>query len=164
MGTDAQMALTGMMSVSATADNTATASVIGVAGSAFGGIAVMLSRASVGAGTKAGMDGDVSGATGVTVLADGTNKADSETIAVAVGAFAGAGTGSIAEVTEDADVVSSVSSAGSVGTTGGILVKAVGDNDAVTQSDGGTGSLIGITGSAISAKVGGAVQTLLTGT
>jgi hypothetical protein len=99
----------------------------------------------------------------VTVSADGANKADSQTIAVAVGAFGGAGTGAIAEVTSDADVVASVGAAGSFGSTGAILVKALGDNDALSKSDAGTGGLIGVSGSAISAKVGGAVQALFDG-
>jgi hypothetical protein len=98
IGDNAPITLSGALNVSAESDNTATGDVVGVAGSVFGSIAVMLSQAYVGAGTKAEMNGDVTGATTVTVSADGKNLADSQTIAAAIGAFAGAGTGSI-EVT-----------------------------------------------------------------
>src|SRR6185436_1054606 len=143
--------------------NKAVASTLGLAGGSFVGVTVMLSQAKVGGGVSADFDGDVLSASQITVQALGGNRAESHTVAAAVGTLSGAGTGSIAEVTQDADVVASVGATGSLYTSGALLVKATGDNDAVADTGAGAGGIAGITGSQLSATIAGGVTAELDG-
>jgi hypothetical protein len=96
------------------AGNKAIARAIGAAGGSLAGVSVMLADATVGGAVIAGFDGDVITASQVTLQADGQNFADADTLAAGFGAFGGAGSGALAEVTGQADVEALVGSASSI--------------------------------------------------
>ena len=68
--------------------NQAVASTLGLAGGQYVAVSVTLSEANVGGGVSAGMDGDILGASTVTVEANGGNRAEAHTISVAIGVSA----------------------------------------------------------------------------
>src|SRR5690606_37509748 len=82
---------------------------------------------------------------------------------VSIGTFSGSGSGALAEVTNGADVEATVGSAASLTTSGAVVIKATGDNQALVESDAGSGGIVGVTGSTLSAKVGGGVKAALNG-
>lgn len=138
--------------------NKAYAEALGLAGGVFGSGTLMVSYATVAGSVVADVDGKIMSSSQVTVQADGKNKAEAYTLAAAIGGyFGGAGTAAIAEVTDKADVEATVGDT-SITTTGALLVKATSDNDAIAQSDAGAGGALGITGSGLSAKVGGGTK------
>src|SRR6185436_9511118 len=100
--------------------NKASAFVNGVGIGLLGSVAVMLSDAKVGGGVGAAFDGDVASSGSINVTADGRNLAETETLSVGVGLLSGAGSGSVSEVTDQADVVAGVGSTASLRTGGSL--------------------------------------------
>jgi hypothetical protein len=143
--------------------NRAHAQAFGGAGGLLGGVAVMLADAKVGGGVEAAFDGVLLSSAGLSVIAEGRNDAEADTLAASIGTFAGAGSGALAEVTAQADVAASAGTQSSITTAGMLLVRAVADNDATVESDAGSGGIVGVTGSALTAKVGGATKAELSG-
>jgi hypothetical protein len=166
VGEHASIAVSGAILVDARLQgemNKAYSKAEGGAGGVLASVAVMLADSKVGGGVSADFDGDVSRATTVTVQAEGRNFADTDTRVVSIGTFGGAGSGALAEVTDQADVSATVGDTAAISMGGSLLVRAVGDNDAVVESDAGSGGVVGITGSTLSAKVGGGVKAELDG-
>ena len=133
----------------------ATASAQGGAGGVFGGGAVMLSEAGVGGSVNAAFDGRLLTADSLQVEASGNNFARTETLAVGLGAFGGAGTGAVADVSSFADVDARVGPSGSVNVTNALTIRASGNNTAITDSDAGSGGIVGVSGSTLSARGNG---------
>src|SRR6188768_3726253 len=69
----------------------------------------------------------------------------------------------IATVTEDADVEARVGATASLTTSGALTVQADADNDALAESDMGSGGVVGVTGGSLFAIVGGGVKAELDG-
>ncbi|MGH3583921.1 MAG: hypothetical protein ACRDUB_20200, partial [Mycobacterium sp.] len=140
IGADAQITLTGAMTVSADATNKATGSAKGGSAGIVNAVA-MISEAYIGAGTAAHMDGDVLSSSSAKVQAHAVNEASSTTLAVGISFLAaGAGNSAVAELTADADVTAAVGATGSVATAGALLVDASAINSANSKSDLGSGS------------------------
>lgn len=138
--------------------NTALAKALGGAGGQLGGLAVMLAEAYVEGGVRAELNANVIGSDSVTVTANGRNLAQADTLAVAIGlGFGASGTGTVSEVTDTADVVARIGADASITTSGAVLVTATGDNDALSNSDAGSGGTVSVSGSALGATVAGAV-------
>src|SRR5262249_26528160 len=132
-------------------------------GGLLAGAAVLFADTKVGGGVRAAFDGDLLSASSLTVQANGRNFADTDTLAVGFGlALRGAGSRAPAQGTAPADVVASAGT-GAISAAGVLNVLATSDNDAVVESDAGSGGIVGITGSALRAKVGGGTRAELSG-
>src|SRR5262249_47112355 len=114
--------------VLATSDNTASADADGGSGSVLVSIAVMLSTAMVGGGTRAEFDGTLVDGTIDAALLDvealGKNTATATVTVASVALAGGAGATATAEVTPFADVEALVGSTASIALTGALTVSA----------------------------------------
>ena len=125
------------------AGNNARALADGFAGAVLGGGSFMASKASVGGEVQVTFDGDVLGADAVTINADGTSLAETDTEATAIGGgFGAAGGAAVADVTSDADVEAVVGSSASFNARGVVTIHADSDLDADAFSDVAGGALL----------------------
>ncbi len=144
--------------------NKARAEANGLAGGVLAGVSIMLAKSVVEGAVIAELDGDITASSGVTVSASGANLADADTRVAGFGlAFGGAGSGTVAEVSSNADVQALVGSTSSIDTSGEVHIAATSDNDALVESDAGSGGIAAITGSALSATIAGGTKAELRG-
>ena len=160
---DARMTLSGDLSVSADAQNKATASAKGGSGGATLAVAVMLSDASVAGGTSARMDGDVLASSAVTVQAVGVNAADADTVTAAIGGAGGAGANANATVAKEAVVEASAASSADITSSGAVAVTATSVNTATATSDGGAGGAFAVAAMLPTATVSGKTLAFMDG-
>ena len=145
-------------SVSATGANTATASSDALSASLALSIGVTIPTARISDGTTAEFDGTITGGTGLTVTADGTNTATAHALAISVGAIAGTGASSHAEITASASVLALVGSSAHVDVPAqAVVVTAKGHQTATADTNGGAGGVISIAVMVPTAIVAGGV-------
>ena len=155
VGSSASVDLSGSATIRAdqTTANTAVATASGTGtGLIQGGI--YQTKAIVGAGTLALIDGSVTSAA-LVVAAVGGNTATSSTKSVSIGALSFSGAGALAQITNSADVTARTSATSHA--HGSVLVGAISTNTATAVSDAASGSLaIALAVNLPTAKVGGA--------
>ncbi|WP_201742286.1 hypothetical protein [Mangrovicoccus ximenensis] len=142
VGTGASLTTGGAVLVQATGENEATSSSDAGSGGLLG-IAAAVLESVVGGGVYASLDGSVTGASSLQVLASGDNRADSDALAISIGLAAGAGADAYAEVSDTADVEATVGSNAVINlpSSGTVEVDAEAYNRAWADADGGSGSL-----------------------
>ena len=152
-------------SLTATGTNIATAS--SDAGSASAGlsIGITIPTARIDGGTTAELDGSITGGTGLTLLATGTNTATAHALAISAGFFAGTGSSSDAEITALASVQALVGKTASVAVgSSPVSVTATAHQNATADTAGGAGGAISISVMEPTALVGGGITAEFDGT
>ncbi len=145
-------------SVSATGLNTATASSDALSASLALSIGVTIPTARIADGTTAEFDGTITGGTGLSVTADGTNNATAHALAISVGFVAGSGASSKAEITAAASVLALVGSTAHVSIPSqAVTVTAKGHQTSTADTNGGGGGIISIAVMVPTAIVAGGV-------
>ena len=148
----------GAVEVSATGANAAYAEALGRS-EGFINAAVLLAEATIDGAVWADLSGAVSGAGDVTVAASGSNAVSSVTEAAALGALAGSFSGSLATISNLANVEATAVGGGTLTMDGALTLGAAGANSATASSDAGTSEgLFGFSGSGIGARIQGGVR------
>jgi hypothetical protein len=104
------------------------------------------------------MDGAIVGAFSLTVQADGDNTADADTFVAGVGAISISGSSAKADITDAADVETTLASTGSIHATNFVLVTALSDNQANADADAGTGGALAFGESSPTATISGGTK------
>ena len=153
----------GAISVTATSQNTATAT----SDAANGGIVaggVSVPTAEVAGGTTAELGANVTSGTTLDVTATGTNTATADSALISIGLFAGGGAAADAEVTAAAVVNALVDASAAIAVSGAITITATGVNSATATPTSAALSAISISILLPTAKVGAPTKATMDGT
>jgi len=159
----ASITTSGAVVLSANSDNNATADSDAGAGGIVG-FGTTLPTATVAGSTKAELNGDIAGATGLTVTSTSDNDASATAIVISFGVYTNSKGLADAKVTSEASTEALVESTASLAVPGGdVLVDAISDDNATAHTTGGEGAAISLVTLQPTATVEAATKTFFDG-
>ena len=163
VGKDASINVGGLVSLTATGTNNATAD-SDAASVGAGTFAGTKPEAKIQGRVKAGFDGKITSASGLTLNAGGTNTADATGFVAAAGAIAAAGEEVDASITANAKVEAAVGGTASItAPNADVLVKSKAENHATANANGGSLGAIDLNIMLPTAEIGGSATSSFDG-